>query len=82
MTVLSIGALELVFGAEEARNWLSCFLSGIMVCRLHDLITSQRQRFLLWLLPSRAPLLVEKQGLMRQENTLGTAKWHLSYAWI
>lgn len=22
MTVLSIGAFELVFGAEEARNWL------------------------------------------------------------
>lgn len=52
MTVPSIGAFELVFGAEEARNWLSCCLCGVMGCRLSDLIASLRLSFVLWLLPS------------------------------
>lgn len=38
MTVLSIGAIELVFGAEEARNWLkllSLWYYGLQLMRSH-----------------------------------------------
>jgi hypothetical protein len=85
MTVPSIGAFELVFGAEEARNWLSCCLCGIMGCWWSDLIASLRWRSVLWRLPSmwgNGTTACGKAELMRQENTLGTAGWPLSYAWI